>query len=231
MLKNSFALLLIIITLSTGAFAEEGNGGIAKVITASPSTTFEGKKIPEGATLGTLGTLKTGRDGGAKLKMLGNDVLIEIASDTVVKLIRPTVGEPNEVIELVSGMARARVTPMKDQTPERAARPAFILRTKTSTMGVRGTDFLAVVNPVLGESEIVVFSGKVDFTSAADAKDSKLVPTGYWGGIGGRFGAKTHELIKLTAAAIEYFSKIGQDTARYTIEKSPAPTDRSETGH
>lgn len=231
MLKNTLASLFFITVFTTGALAESENGGIAKLIASSPSTTFDGKKIPDGATLGTLGTLKTGRDGGAKLKMLGNEVTIDIAADSEVKLIRPTVGEPNEVIELISGMARTRVKPMKDQTPERAGRPAFILRTKTSTMGVRGTDFLAVANPVLGESEIVVFDGKVDFTSTANVKDSKTVPAGYWGGIGARFGAKTHELIKLPATAIDYFNKIGQDTARYSIDKQTPPADRSDTGH
>jgi hypothetical protein len=73
-------------------------------------------------------------------------------------------------------------------------------------MGVRGTDFLAIVNPILGESEIVVFEGNVDFTSVSDSKDIKHIPAGHWGGIGGRFGAKTHDLIALPQSALDYFN-------------------------
>ena len=112
--------------LTPHAFAEEGesNGGIAKIIVASPTTTFEGKKILDGATLGTLGTLKTGREGGAKIKILENEVSLDIGANSEIKIVRPTVGEPSEVIELVSGMARAHVQALKSPTKERAARPA-----------------------------------------------------------------------------------------------------------
>lgn len=229
-------LALFAASFTLGAPADDQNGGLAKVIVASPSTTFEGKKIVDGATLGTLGLIKTGHDGGAKLKMIGNEVTVDISADSEVKLIRPIVGEPNEIVELISGMARAHVQPMKSATKERATRPAFTIRTKTVTMGARGTDFLGIVNPALDESEIIVFSGTVDFASLTHASDSKRVPSGYWGGIGGRFGTRIHELIKLPPAALEYFNKMSQDIAHYSIEKQPAdkqspPTNQSESSH
>lgn len=233
MLKTTLALLVVLSSVNFAYADNDQSGGIAKIIVASASTTFEGKKLPEDATLGTLGTLKTGRDGGAKLKFIGNDVLLDIAANSVVKIVRPAAGEPNEVIELVSGMVRAQVGPLKESTKERAERPTFTLRSKTVTMGVRGTDFLGIANPVLDESEIVVFTGKVDFTSTKSSRDTKLVSAGYWGGIGGRFGAKTHDLIKLPAAALTHYKELSQDTAAYSLDKQPSgtPVKQSETGH
>ena len=111
--------------------------------------------------------------------------------------------ETPESISLELGMARAHVQKALDASDK----PSFVLKTRAATMGVRGTDFVGIANPVLGESEIIVFDGKVDFTSVKDATDTKQVPAGHWGGIGGRFGATTHELIALSRSAILYFDQ------------------------
>jgi len=238
LLKTTVTSLLVLSSIAHAAETE--TGGIAKVIAASPSTTFEGKKIPESMLLETLGSLKTGSEGGAKIKFIGNDVVLDITANSEVKIIRPKVGEPNEVIELVSGMLRAKVGPLKDPSKERAERPVFTLRSRTVTMGVRGTDFVGIANPVLEESEIVVFSGTVDFTSVKDPKDTKEVPAGHWGGIGGRFGKKTHDLIKLPGNALTYFDKVSKGEA-YSMDKPTSTgtpttsgsggTKRTEQGH
>ena len=87
-------------------------------------------------------------------------------------------------------------------------KPVFNLKTKTAVMGVRGTDFIGIATPILGESEIVVMDGTVEFASATDAKDVKQIPKGHWGGIGGRFGSKTHSLIQLSAEQLQHFDRV-----------------------
>lgn len=126
--------------------------------------------------------------------------IVQVAPNSEVRI---ELNSSPESIELLAGMARVRVQKLVDASKDAPAK--FILKTKSATMGVRGTDFLGVVTPVLGESEIIVFEGNVDFTSATDASDVKHIPAGTWGGIGGRFGAKTHDLIALPKAALDHF--------------------------
>jgi hypothetical protein len=111
-----------------------------------------------------------------------------------------------ESIELSVGMIRARIA--KATSDKKASKPKFLLKTKTATMDVRGTDFMAVVNPILDESEIIVFEGKVDLSSTANPKEMKTIPAGKWGGIGGRFGTKIHEPIALSESALEYYDNV-----------------------
>ncbi len=88
-------------------------------------------------------------------------------------------------------------------------------------MGVRGTDFMAVYNPLLDESEIVVFDGTVDLDSRIappGRKDHKLIPKGHWGGVGGRYGKKIGDLIHLPANILEHFN---QATTVPTTVSSP----------
>ena len=142
----------------------------------------------------------TTQDKGEKYTFEKTNTVIQVAPHSEVKI---DFNSSPESIELVSGMARARVQKLAQGAKSDA--PKFILKTKSATMGVRGTDFLGVVTPVLGEAEIIVFEGNVDFASTSDVKDVKHVPAGHWGGIGGRFGAKTHDLIALPKAALDYF--------------------------
>ena len=145
-------------------------------------------------------TLKTGNSG-AKFEVVKSHTVIEVAPHSEVKL---SLNQDPESIELLTGMARAHV---QKKLNAANGKVKFLLNAKTATMGVRGTDFIAIATPILGESEIIVFEGKVDFTSASDAKDMKSIPAGHWGGIGGRFGAKTHDHIALPKETLEYFNQ------------------------
>jgi hypothetical protein len=183
-----FLILSLITVSSFSAFAQSAPTGI-KTTSANSKGTWSGNTLTTDAT-------------GVKFEDEKTHTQIEVAPHSVLKV------EPGkiEAVELVSGMARARVAKATS-----SAHPVkFLLHSQAATMGVRGTDFLAIANPVLGESEIIVFEGNVDFTSTTDAKDEKHIPAGHWGGIGGRFGAKTHDLIALPKSALDYFNKVSQ---------------------
>ena len=140
-------------------------------------------------------------DKGIKFEVTKTHTVIEVAPHSEVKL---ALQASPESIELISGMSRAHV---EKKIALQDSKPKFILKSKAATMGVRGTDFVAIATPILGESEIIVFEGNVDFASTTDADDVKHVPAGHWGGIGGRFGAKNHELIALPKATLNYFNQ------------------------
>ena len=188
---------------------------IAQVLAASPGATFEGKTVSEDMPILVDGILRTSKEGGAKFELAGTKTVVDLAPDSEVRIFRTPVGSSQQQIELIRGMARARVKPfVKPNGPK----GAFTLKTKAATMGVRGTDFLGIANPILNEAEIVVFEGRVEFASVADPKDLKMIPAGHWGGIGGRFGAKVSELIQLPAEAIRHFERVSNAAPAFTVK-------------
>lgn len=227
--------LASVLTVETGLAAE--TGGIAKVMTVSPTTTFDGRKIEEDAVIGTLGSLKTGSEGGAKIRLVQNGVVLEVAANSELKIILPESGNVSEAVELVTGSVRIRVPPAEKKSDRK---PTFTLRSKTVTMGVRGTEFLSVVTPVLSEAELVVFKGTVEFTSQKDVKDTRMVEAGFWTGMGGRYGKKTQTPIHLSKEALAHFEKVGHGIPAYVVPKpdekstgtsTPGAAVRSESGH
>ncbi len=138
---------------------------------------------------------------GEKFEIPDSKTIVQVAPNSKVKIEYKT---KVETIELIKGMVRTRVL---KQNKKKDNEPKLILKTGSAIMGVRGTDFLAITTPVLDESEIIVFEGKVDFSSRIDQKDSKQVAAGQWGGIGGRFGMRIHDLINLPKTALDHFDK------------------------
>lgn len=108
--------------------------------------------------------------------------------------------EGNDILQLFQGTVRVKNLDAK-------GREKFRVQSNTAVVGVRGTDFFFNQQPLLGEAEIVVFTGKIEFTSASDPTDTKTIEKGYWGGVGGRFGKKIGELIKLTPEVLKHFDK------------------------
>jgi len=80
--------------------------------------------------------------------------------------------------------------------------------TRTASLGVRGTDFFLKANELLGESEIVLFDGLVNFANINDSNDAELIKKGQWGGIGGRYGTKVKVIDSLPSNVIKHFDKL-----------------------
>lgn len=79
--------------------------------------------------------------------------------------------------------------------------------TKKVSMGVRGTDFFLKANPILGETEIIMFDGEVMMENLNDSKNTALIKKGQWGGIGGRFGEKISPILDLPQVVLESTEK------------------------
>lgn len=237
--KAPFVLVLAL-AFSTGGLAAEKNG-IAKIMVASPTTTYAGKKVAENDVITTVGALKSGAEGGAKVRLTGNEVVVELAANSEINLVIPPSGDPSDSIELVKGKVRVRVPKAKpaekgEKADEKGDKPRFLLRHRKVTMGVRGTDFFASANDDLGETELVVFDGQVEFANEKISKDAEMVKPGFWSGIGGRFGEKIHSPVKLTTAGLGYYEKLAHDTPSFTLqavptEKSPSAPQTSAPGH
>jgi len=80
--------------------------------------------------------------------------------------------------------------------------------TKTVSMGVRGTDFFLKTNPLLNETEIIMFNGEVLMENLADKDNTAVLKKGQWGGFGGRFGQKIAPVLDLPQAVLDATEKI-----------------------
>lgn len=233
----------VALAMAPFALAADSDHGLGQILVASPTTTFAGKKVAENDVLKTTGALKTGSEGGAKLKLAGNDVVVEMAANSEINIVLPPSGDPSDSIELIKGKVRVRVPKPKDgeKVDPKSDKPRFLLRHRKVTMGVRGTDFLAVATDELDETELVVFTGEVAFGKEKDgkdkaAKDTQMVAAGYWSGVGGRFGEKVRPPMRLAPSAIDYYEKLSRAIPSYSLqavptEKSPAGTQTTSPGH
>lgn len=201
LLERRLAVLVTVLTASAPAAAAPKAVPFAQVVVAQDAT-LAGKPIRAGEKLSREGVLKTGRDGKARIDLIGFGLTIQAPPGSSFILSRPAKGQPLETVQN-EGQVRWTVR----EKVARDGKPSFRVRTQSAVMGVRGTEFITVANPLLGETEIVVFDGEVEFQSIADAADRKMVPKEHWGGVGGRFGRRISDLMHLPREVLAAFDK------------------------
>ena len=197
MQKASLILMFLMLTSSSLAAVE---APAIRLESARGQIQFNGKSVQSGAPLSGHGNLTTGSDGFAQVRFLPSGTLLSVTPSSKIELEPEIVGKSQELV-LAQGMVRWKIG--RKAGPGTATQ--WKIRGHSATMGVRGTEFLAVSNALLAETEIIVFEGQVEFTSQIDPKDSRKIEAGYWGGVGGRFGQKIGDPIHLPANVIESF--------------------------
>ncbi|MGZ3689723.1 MAG: FecR domain-containing protein [Bdellovibrionota bacterium] len=172
----------------------------AQILKIQGEVTFDGKPLTAPTALTTAGDLET-KAGSARIELLPSRAILMLGANSRIHLA-PARRNGATDEELLQGTARFQVPPRDMKDPK--SKPVFFaVRGHSASLGVRGTDFMAVSNPVFGETEVVVFEGSVEMDSKLDTADKKLVPKEHWGGVGGRFGKKIGELIHLPQATLD----------------------------
>jgi hypothetical protein len=189
---TSFTLLLLT------ASAQASENGVAR-LDVGQGVLLNGKPVKVSQVL-QAGELQTDTSHPAEITLLASLAKISLRPGTRLSIAAPEATTGREIETLGAGTVRAHVVHRPTRT--------FYIRTKSAVMGVRGTDFMTIANPILGETEIVVFEGSVDFQSESLPSDHKLVTQGHWGGVGGRFGQHIGDLIALPKTALDYFDHI-----------------------
>lgn len=161
------------------------------------SVSFKGKAVKKGMKLEGAGPLKTGEksfvsflntETGDRFNLAKNSKLNVTETTQKTKKSSP-LGLINGAVRIVSGQYSRK----KGET----------IKTKEAALGVRGTDFLTIRTGVLGETEVIIFDGSVEFKSKSDKSDKVLVKKNGWGGIGGRFGTRVKTIPKVPKAFID----------------------------
>jgi hypothetical protein len=185
-------ILLLAVLCSNLVFAESG-----KIIVLRGKASFNNQPLMKNTVIKGKGILTTSEKSLVKIQFSesGGNLLIGPRTSADLDLtVQPELME----VSLVKGIARW-VT---------GNRKVLGIKTSNAVMGVRGTDFLASFNPLLGESEVVCFEGAVQLTNAQDISDSKLIAKNQWGGIGGRFGSRLSSILTLSEEVIKVFEDL-----------------------
>lgn len=172
----------------------------AKVTFLKGKATFDGKPIKNGDLISKNGVLELKKRSVIRvfIESWGNTITLGPKAKMDLNLDKPS--EPKKYT-LLRGACRW-VTKKKPKGKKKGA-----IYTRQVSMGVRGTDFYLKANDLLGESEIVVLDGAVQFTNIKNSKDSSLIKKGQWGGIGGRYGKSIGEVLNLPKTVTNQFNK------------------------
>lgn len=190
-------LILITLFISSPLFAEDFF--FAKIIKKRGVVTFKGKTLRSFQTLSTNGIIKTGDKSYVKLAIpqLKSSIVIGPNSQFQIQLT----SQSNKKLILLGGAIRWLTTEIRKKVLKDG-----VIHTRQASIGVRGTDYYLIQNPLLGETEIVCLDGTVLFTNQSDIKDKTLVNKGQWGGLGGRFGTKIGKILDLPQSVIKHFN-------------------------
>jgi hypothetical protein len=158
----------------------------------------DGKPVAPGQDLPPGTTLRTGPGGRIKaLHKAGAIAILSPSSQVVLgNPIDPTGSQLPAVLE---GFTRWI---FKKGNPS-CAKNLCRVSTSNAVMGVRGTEFLLSYNGIFKETEVIGLEGYVDLGSRSNEGDFRTVSPGFWGGLGGRFGAQTGPLLRVPAAVLK----------------------------
>ncbi len=188
-------LILITLFFSSNAFSSEKPW--AEVVKLKGKVSFDGKQLKLGDRINKKGVLKTERRSFLQVEIpkWGNKITVGPKSEMEFDFGK----KAKKKYSFIHG--RCRWTTYKGVKGKGKGR----LFTKIASLGVRGTDFTVVANKDLGETEIIVLDGSVEFGNLNAPEDSVIVNKGQWGGIGGRFGDKIGKVIDLPREVVNQF--------------------------
>lgn len=160
-LKTMLITLCLLMSLSSNLFAESSN--VATVLLLRGKVTA---KLPDGnqielkadQTLPEGAQLTTAAKSFVKLVFIDKSTLNLGPSSSM--LIQAFPKKEAGIIKLIQGQIRAEVTKNYMEMDDKSKSKLYI-QTKSSAMGIRGTDFQVNYNPANGNSSLIVFEGKV----------------------------------------------------------------------
>lgn len=169
-----------------------------KILKLKGAATYNDVALKEGEIITGKGIIKVSDKSIIRFRYedAGHDVLVGGNSELTVDFAQPKGGENVTLVQGVSRWISGKI-----QKPRESAG----IKTKSATMGVRGTDFIVMVNQLLDESEVICFEGQVSLTNNRNKADHKDIHKGQWGGVGGRYGKRIGDIIDLPENILKHF--------------------------
>ncbi len=191
--------LMTLVLVSTLSLANSS----VSILKVRGTVKYNGEVISKDSKIEKSGVMKTSKRSFIKIRLnkWGNTIVLGPNSQIDVDLSKDF---KKQKFSLVHGAIRWIG---KAQKNVKNKKPSGVMYTRTAALGVRGTDFFLKANKLLGETEIVLFDGLVNFENLSDKSDSKLIKKGQWGGLGGRFGNKVKVIGGLPQNVVDHFDK------------------------
>ncbi len=193
-LKFYLSFLLCLLPLMVQALPS------GEVVVIRGEVMYEAQKLTKGMIINDGGLITTGKKSFVKIKVKDWGTTIVLGPRTKMK-VNLASKNVKKKYSLTAGACRWR------SIINAKAKKKGVIYTPVAALGVRGTDFILKVNPVLGESEIVVIDGLVNFQNLNKESDSSLISKGQWGGLGGRFGQEIGEVLNLPKRVLKHFDR------------------------
>jgi hypothetical protein len=197
---KKFFLSLFVFICAMDAFAVPSEPVVFEIIKTRGEVLYGGKQVTEGQKLDQTGILETSDRSYVILTFNNGKGKLTLAPSSSLDL---------KVVALAKGSMGHAVTLLRGAVRWVGSKEAKLsgLMTNQAGLSVRGTDFLLKTNPLLDETETVVFEGKVMFENLANPYNKSMVRPGQWGGIGGRFGQTIGKIIDLPKEALVHFDR------------------------
>ncbi len=210
-------LILALVFISSSGFAET----VAQVVSARGEVKLADKPVRPGDTVPAGGTIKTGADGKAKL-LLADKSVVDLGPQTsfTVESSVPDVGSQTR---LDSGMVRSSIRKKMEKKIN------FQMRTKTSVLAVRGTEFIVRSTDSAGgkavQEDVTVRDGSVGVN--AGKQSHNLNPGQQFSAMGKLVGstfevpADSLKVVTLDPAALQNLTRqatVEDQTFRQQIE-------------
>lgn len=204
-------ILMVLFLLSLGMLTQAqetapvDQGPVAKVVLLKGQATFNGQTLSLHQEISSNGNLAVVGEGVLKIYIAKWQSTIVLGSHSSMEINLSNAKKPGDapiIYLLEKGICRW----VSDQGAKGNNRKG--VHTKTAALGVRGTDFLLKENPLLGESEVVVFDGEVLMISKLNDPSEARIRKNQWGGLGGRFGQRIGRILDLPPMVIEEFKKV-----------------------
>lgn len=181
---------MILFVLSFNVFAEE----TAKVMVLRGDVKFRGQALKQEQIIFGQGEFSLGDKSYLRIQLQKSKTVIALGANTNSSIDLNISNDVEPEVQLFKGVARW----VSGQNKKAGGG----VRTKNTTMGIRGTDFVAIYNPIFGESELACFDGRIQLANTQNSSDLRMVGKNQWGGLGGRYGKKIAEPISLTEDAV-----------------------------
>ncbi len=200
---NRFAIISLLLMLWGSLSHASGVG--ADILWAKGTVLYGDQEVIKGLTIPLGKILRTSKSSFVKVRIpqVGNSagVTVVLGPQSELKLESTAHNEKSTLShQFITGAARF----IHEKSPQQPVE----IHTANASVGVRGTEYILKVNPALGESEIVLFEGKVEMGNLSAPEDHIEILPGQWGGLGGRFGAKFQAPITLPAKVYAGFKKL-----------------------
>ncbi|MGK5085667.1 FecR family protein [Bdellovibrionota bacterium FG-1] len=116
------------------------------------------RRLAQGDDVPFWQSVQTSSRSAARIKYPDDSIII-VGRDTKFQVLPKLEG--TQFNQLDWGQVRAQIE--KETKPDPKAPPRFVIRTKTATMGVRGTEFVAGFDAASGSSQLHTLEGVVEF--------------------------------------------------------------------